>query len=187
MKKFVPGTLALAVLTGCATIPSLGNSQRHVALSASNRGSVAPTSPYLALAADVLTQYFHQADSDQSGTLNAAEFADNVMIGRLADFDSDQDEQVTLSEFKAQPHVEHTARSIHLSVEYAFPKLDADKDGKLSGEEMKRCSVSMGELDGNHDGNVTLKELETYDVAKERLILETAPDYFLVPRKSYIL
>lgn len=190
MKTLAIASLAMFLVAGCGAPPGLETaslSKPVTARSVPGGRSLASEDPYLRLAIDARTKYFHQADQDDSGGLTLAEFKPAILIGRFDQFDVNRDGLVTLPEFTPQQEVERTRIYLRMHVEYAFPRLDANGDGKLSRAELTRCSVAMEQLDADQDGGVTLKELEAYDLAQERQILDTAEDYFLAQRTPYVI
>lgn len=111
-----------------------------------------------------IDQAFNALDTDKSGSLSRAEIEQNAPA--LADgFDQmDTNHNGVISRIEFKKAILDAAKK-QLQFRANLASADKDKNGMLSREEAKalpNLSAQFDEIDANHDGQLTLKEISDY-------------------------
>lgn len=111
-----------------------------------------------------IDQAFNALDTDKSGSLSRAEIEQNAPA--LADgFDQmDTNHNGVISRIEFKKAILDAAKK-QLQFRANLAKADKDKNGMLSREEAKvlpNINAHFDEIDANHDGQLTLKEISDY-------------------------
>ena len=111
-----------------------------------------------------INQAFDAMDADKSGTLSRKEIEQNApaLLDSFDRMDANHDGVISRSEFKKE--ILEVAKK-QLQFRENLARADKDKNGKLSHEEAKalpNLSAHFDEIDTNHDGELTLKEISDY-------------------------
>lgn len=111
-----------------------------------------------------ISQLFNSADMNRDGKISKEE-AEQKAPGIAENFDkidANHDEALDKKEFKA---FWATAEKKRREFSQRLEQADLDKNGKLSEEEAKalpNLSARFSEIDGNHDGQLVIKEISDY-------------------------
>ncbi len=106
---------------------------------------------------------FETLDADGDGRITRAE-AEAMAAGRMAAADTDGDGALSLAEIEAHGAARAKERAARM-----MERLDADKDGRLTAEEMragKRAGRMFDRADADGDGVITKAE---FDEAREKM------------------
>ena len=111
-----------------------------------------------------IDQAFNALDTDKSGTLSRKEIEQNApaLLDSFERMDTNHDGVISRKEFKRE--ILEVARK-QLQFRENLARADKDKNGMLSREEAKalpNISAHFDEIDANHDGELTLKEISDY-------------------------
>ena len=102
--------------------------------------------------------YFDRIDADKDGAVTLEEVT-AAHSARLAKIDADGNGAVSRDEFMASGKASGKAKASERKAKY-FDRLDADKDGTISGEEWHAVAQTrFAALDADKDGKVTKEEL----------------------------
>ncbi len=111
-----------------------------------------------------INQAFDAMDADKSGTLSKKEIEQNApaLLDSFDRMDTNHDGVISRNEFKKE--ILEVAKK-QLQFRENLARADKDKNGRLSREEAKalpNISAHFDEIDTNHDGELTLKEISEY-------------------------
>ena len=111
-----------------------------------------------------INQAFNALDTDKSGTLSKKEIEQNApaLAGSFDQIDANHDGVLSRKEFKNAILAAAKRQREFLD---NLARADKDKNGMLSREEAKvlpNISARFDEIDANHDGQLTLKEISDY-------------------------
>ncbi len=111
-----------------------------------------------------IDQAFNALDTDKSGSLSRAEIEQNApaLVDSFDQIDSNHNGVISRKEFKSA--ILAAAKRQRAFIDN-LAKADKDKNGMLSREEAKalpNLSAHFDEIDANHDGQLTLKEISDY-------------------------
>ncbi len=111
-----------------------------------------------------IDQAFNALDTDKSGSLSRAEIEQNApaLAGSYDQIDANHDGMISKNEFKNA--ILAAAKRQREFID-KLARADKDKNGMLSREEAKalpNLSANFDEIDANHDGQLTLKEISDY-------------------------
>ncbi len=111
-----------------------------------------------------IDQAFNALDTDKSGSLSRAEIEQNApaLAGSYDQIDANHDGMISKKEFKDA--ILAAAKRQREFID-KLARADKDKNGMLSREEAKalpNLSANFDEIDANHDGQLTLKEISDY-------------------------
>ncbi len=118
---------------------------------------------------------FAGVDSDASGGLSLRELATHKHREGLAEVDLDNDQRITLQEWK-------TARPTATDSETAYARIDTDHDGHLTADEAAAYISAVptfrdayARMDANRDQTLTWEEYAAGDPASLEISLFPAP------------
>ena len=107
---------------------------------------------------------FKKADTDNDGTLTRAEAKSMPRVARNFDaIDADKDGTVSLDEIRAS--IQQAAQKMHDSAVEKFKAADKDHDGTLTKDEAKAMpwvAKNFYAIDADKDGTVSGKEIRDY-------------------------
>ena len=111
-----------------------------------------------------IDQAFNALDTDKSGSLSRAEIEQNApaLADSFDQMDTNHNGVISRAEFK-KAILDAAKKQLQFRANLA--RADKDKNGMLSREEAKalpNLSVHFDEIDANHDGQLTLKEISDY-------------------------
>ena len=111
-----------------------------------------------------IDQAFNALDMDKSGSLSRAEIEQNApaLADSFDQMDTNHNGVISRAEFK-KAILDAAKKQLQFRANLA--KADKDKNGMLSREEAKvlpNISAHFDEIDANHDGQLTLKEISDY-------------------------
>ncbi len=111
---------------------------------------------------DPYSERFEQLDQDKDGYVSRAEWPLDPKSFDIVDRDKDG----RLSRFELM-----TPNVILRDSSSQFRELDFNRDGRLSRVEWQRSGQSLGALDGDRDGYITLTELRRAQMGSDRPIV----------------
>ena len=111
-----------------------------------------------------IDQAFNALDTDKSGSLSRGEIAQNApaLSDNFDQMDSNHNGVISRKEFKKA--ILDAAKRQRAFIDN-LARADKDKNGTLSREEARalpNISAHFDEIDSNHDGQLTLKEISDY-------------------------